>query len=189
MSTFTGAATTEGRAWAARWAKDPASEMAAIVRDHRRAIHAAARATCGDDLAADVVQEVFLRIWQHPERYDPTRGPIRPYLLMLTNATCMDVLRSEQRRRARELRVREHDPMRLEDWDVDPPIDVTERVQSALADLDESHRVVVVASFLDHQPHRLIAVLHQIPEGTVKSRIRHGLLKMRRSLGDLDPAM
>src|SRR5258708_5671557 len=55
-------------------------------------------------LAEEVVQEVFLRLWHHPEKFDPERGSLRSFLLAQTHGRSVDILRSEVSRRQREER-------------------------------------------------------------------------------------
>ena len=56
--------------------------------------------------AEEMVQEVFLRLWEHPERFDRARGSLRSFLLMDTHARCVDRIRADARRRDREERRR-----------------------------------------------------------------------------------
>src|SRR4029079_6492386 len=55
-------------------------------------------------LAEEMVQEIFLRLWEHPDRFDQTRGSLRSFLLMDAHARCVDRIRSDSRRREREER-------------------------------------------------------------------------------------
>ena len=71
---------------------------------HRRST-AARFAFVGDDAAAqDVVQEVFVELWSHPDRYDPASGTLRTYLTVLARHRAVDLIRSELRRAARQER-------------------------------------------------------------------------------------
>src|SRR5580658_6521310 len=76
--------------------------LAEIYRRHAGAVYGLARRLLWDDsVAEEVVQEVFLRLWNQPERYDPDRGSIRSFLLAQTHGRAIDLLRSESSRRQR----------------------------------------------------------------------------------------
>ena len=85
-----------------RWRQEALAET---YRRHAGAVFGLARRLLADDtIAEEIVQEVFLRIWQQPEKFDPERGSLRSYLLALTHGRTVDVLRSETSRRRREER-------------------------------------------------------------------------------------
>ena len=68
-------------------------------------MYGAALRVLGDAAAAqDVVQDVFVELWSHPDRYDPAAGPLRTYLIVLARHRAVDVVRSELRRMARQER-------------------------------------------------------------------------------------
>src|SRR5436305_11271036 len=79
--------------------------LAEAYRRHGGAVFALARRLLVDQaLAEEVTQEVFLRLWQQPDRFDPERGSLRSYLLAQTHGRAVDLLRSETSRRRREER-------------------------------------------------------------------------------------
>ena len=79
--------------------------LAEVYRRHAGAVFGLARRLLSErTLAEEVVQEVFLRLWNDPERYDPSRGTLRSYLLAQTHGRSVDLLRSEGARRSREER-------------------------------------------------------------------------------------
>jgi RNA polymerase sigma factor (sigma-70 family) len=70
-----------------------------------RAVYGAALRVVGDGASAqDVVQDVFVELWSHPDRYDPAAGPLRTYLIVLARHRAVDLVRSELRRIARQER-------------------------------------------------------------------------------------
>jgi len=76
--------------------------LAEVYRRHAGAVFGLARRLLSErTLAEEVVQEVFLRLWNDPERYDPSRGTLRSYLLAQTHGRAVDLRRSEGARRAR----------------------------------------------------------------------------------------
>src|SRR3954454_20931980 len=85
-----------------RWRNDALAE---VYRRHAGAVFALARRVLSDSAAAEeVVQEVFLRIWNAPEKFDSDRGSLRSYLLAQCHGRAVDLLRSETSRRRREER-------------------------------------------------------------------------------------
>ena len=70
-----------------------------------RAVFGAALRVVGDGASAqDVVQDVFVELWSHPDRYDPAAGALRTYLIVLARHRAVDLVRSELRRIARQER-------------------------------------------------------------------------------------
>src|SRR3954451_19172523 len=76
--------------------RDPAVFRATYIRHHARVRRAAMRVLLDADLADDVTQEVFLRLWRAPERFDPTRGELVTYLCLQAHSRALDRWRSEQ---------------------------------------------------------------------------------------------
>jgi RNA polymerase sigma-70 factor, ECF subfamily len=151
---------------------------------HAPAVHGLARRLLGDaNLAEEVVQEVFLRLWNNPEKYDPHRGSLRSYLLSQCHGRSIDLLRAETARRRREARdaVRAVRPgYDLEREVVD--LTVAEDLNGVMSRLADNERRAIELAYLGGHTYREVAVLLGEPEGTVKSRIRAGLRKMRDQL-------
>ncbi len=165
---------------------DLTAALTDTFRANRQAIYGLARRICGDDAAADVTQEVFLRVWKRPDLFDADRGSMRQYLLTLTRGVSIDHLRREVARRARDLRqiLTETNPSGDSSQGILDGESAT-RVMSALGELTHSERDAIVAAFYDDMTYREVASRLGIPEGTAKSRIRLGLRKLRGELRDL----
>jgi RNA polymerase sigma-70 factor, ECF subfamily len=135
--------------------------------------------------AEDVTQEVFLRLWNQPDRFDPARGSLRSFLLAQAHGRAVDAVRSWSSRRAREAR----DAMRTaeasydmqhEVWD----LAVADQVAQAMGQLPEGERRAIELAYFDGRTYREVAQMLDQPEGTVKSRIRNGMRRLRAVLAD-----
>jgi RNA polymerase sigma-70 factor (ECF subfamily) len=158
--------------------------LAEVYRRHGGAVYGLARRVLNNPTEAeDVTQEVFLRLWNQPDRFDSSRGSLRSFLLAQSHARAVDAIRSLNSRRAREARdshrtaTAEYD-MQHEVWD----LALADQVANALGGLpDEERRVIELAYYEGHTYVEVAELLGQ-PEGTVKSRIRNGMRRMRASL-------
>jgi RNA polymerase sigma-70 factor (ECF subfamily) len=161
--------------------------LAEAYRRHAGAVFGLSRRLLADGtLAEEIVQEVFLRLWNQPERFDPDRGSLRSFLLAQTHGRAVDLLRSESARRARE----EREATRTAEAGYDLELEVidltvAERVKEAIAALADGERRAIELAYLGGHTYREVADLLDEPEGTVKSRIRAGLKKMRQELVDV----
>jgi RNA polymerase sigma-70 factor (ECF subfamily) len=145
----------------------------------RRVLHSASE-------AEDVTQEIFLRLWNQPERFDATRGTLRGFLLTQSHARSVDLIRSLNAQRRRE----ENDASRTaragydiqhEAWD----LMLSEEVKRALAELPFEEREAIELAYFEGHTYVKVAEILNEPEGTVKSRIRNGMRRMRGTLVEL----
>jgi RNA polymerase sigma-70 factor, ECF subfamily len=158
--------------------------LAECYRRHGGAVFALARRVLTDQqMAEEVTQEVFLKLWDAPDRFDPERGTLRSWLLAQAHGKAVDVVRSETSRRRRE----DTDARRTaaggydvehEVWD----LAVADRVRSAVDTLPEDEKRSIALAYFGGHTYREVAGILGQPEGTVKSRIRSGLKRMRSEL-------
>jgi RNA polymerase sigma-70 factor (ECF subfamily) len=158
--------------------------LAEAYRRHAGAVYALARRVLWDAaLAEEVVQEIFLRLWSAPERFDPERGSLRSFLLAQTHGKAVDLLRSETSRRRREQG--EAAATAAAGYDVEHEafdLAVAGQVRDALGSLPETQRRAIELAYFGGHSYREVARLLGQPEGTVKSRIRAGLGQLHRQL-------
>jgi RNA polymerase sigma-70 factor (ECF subfamily) len=160
--------------------------LAEVYRRHGPNCFALARRVLVDrTLAEEVVQEIFVRLWNAPERFDPTRGSLRSFLVAQAHGRSVDLLRAETARRRREAR----DAMQRSEPAVDLEREIIdlnegETIREALAALPEGERVAIELAYFGGHTYREVAARLEQPEGTVKSRIRSGLLRLRAALVD-----
>lgn len=135
----------------------------------------------------EVAQEALLDIWRTAPRFDPLRGSARSWCATIAHARAVDRVRSSERRRARENAVSTPEPN---------PGDVVaeeatsrleaERVRRALTELSPRQRESVELAYFGGHTHTEIAGILAVPLGTVKTRIRNGLGRLRHIVGDHD---
>lgn len=164
----------------ARWEEDALAE---IYRRYASALLGLARRLLIDvRLAEDVVQEVFVRFWNRPERFDPDRGSLRGFLAAETHGRAVDLLRSEEARRRRERRDAMQAPVAATIEHEIVETSVAERVRQAVAELPEAERTALDLAYFGGLTYREVAVRLGEPEGTVKSRIRKALSRLEKEL-------
>jgi RNA polymerase sigma-70 factor (ECF subfamily) len=173
----------------ARW-HEPA--MAEAYRRHGGAVHALARRLLRHQPSAEeITQEVFLDLWQHPEKFDAQRGTLRSFLLARTHGKSVDLIRSEESRKAREERTSRQTA--TAGYDVEHQVFdlvVADQVKESMAELPEDMRQPIELAYFGGHTYREVAVILHAAEGTVKSRIRMGLTRLRASLAErgVEPA-
>ena len=139
-------------------------------------------------LAEEIVQEAFLAVWRHPDRYDRARGSVRAWVLGTVHHRAVDLVRREQaqRRRAEDsagTRAVLEDPADEVATAVDRPRE-RERVRRALDELPPDQADVIRMMYFDGLTQTRIAERTGLPLGTVKSRTLLGMRRLRGLLED-----
>lgn len=158
-------------------------------REHAAAVFGLARRLVGDrSLAEEVTQEVFLRLWRRPERYDPSRGGLLSFLLADCHGRSIDVIRSESARRRRDDRAGHSGGLHAVTDVADDVCETTvhDLVALLLETLPDPEREAISIAYSGHVTYQQVAVILDMPEGTVKGRIRSGLRRMRSQMAELD---
>lgn len=164
-----------------RWHQEALAE---VYRRHAGSAYALARRLLRNAaLAEEVVQELFIRLWDKPERFDPSRGSLRAFLLSDTHGRALDLIRSEDSRRRREEREAQLVPVDSRDLEAEVwALVSSETVRDSLSRLSEHERRAIELAYFDGQTYQEVAQTLGEPEGTVKSRIRSGLKRLRTDL-------
>ncbi|NNE94557.1 MAG: ECF RNA polymerase sigma factor SigK [Acidimicrobiales bacterium] len=134
--------------------------------------------------AEEIAQEVFVEIWRLAPRYDANRGSVKSWIATVAHRRAVDRVRAEQSHRDRNDVVgrqleRDHDSVSELVLD---RLDRT-RVLNALDILTQDQRAAVELAYFGGHTYREVAALLDTAEGTVKGRIRDGLIKLRDHLG------
>jgi RNA polymerase sigma-70 factor (ECF subfamily) len=156
----------------------------------------ALRVVADPGIAQDVAQEVFLRVWRHPALFDVTRGRFVNWLMSVARNRAVDEVRSRGRRRLREITPAPGADDPADPQAVDPQLAAqlsAERdiVRKALDTLPEEQRVAIELAYFGGMTQQEISSVLDTPLGTVKTRVRLAMKKLRVSLepeADRDPA-
>jgi RNA polymerase sigma-70 factor, ECF subfamily len=131
----------------------------------------------------EVMQEVLLEVWRSAARFDASAGSANAWIMMLAHRRAVDRVRSEERAAARELRatvaVIEYDEVS----DAALATLEQERVRRCLGGLTDLQRESVTLAYYGGYSYREVAQLLGVAVGTVKTRMRDGLIRLRDCLG------
>lgn len=170
---------------AARLAAGDDRALADVFDQLAPSVYGGALRVLGNGTAAqDVVQDVFVELWSHPERYDPAAGSLRTYLIVLARHRAVDLIRSEFRRLARQERTYRLTPEPAPAGVGDELLaaETAGLVRAAVRLLPASQRQVVELVYFEGLTCREVASAVGIPEGTAKSRLRLALARLEALL-------
>lgn len=139
--------------------------------------------------AEEVTQEVYVEAWRFASRFDPTQGSPAAWLNTIAHRKAVDRVRSSERSVKRDQRHFEADvaPMVADTSELVVAADERQRVRTALDRLSEAQRTAVRLAYFEGRSHREVAELLEIPLGTVKTRIRDAMKRLRQHLEEVAP--
>jgi RNA polymerase sigma-70 factor (ECF subfamily) len=165
-----------------------------IYDEHRRGVHATAYRVLGSSAAAqDVVQDVFLRVWRNPGKFDAKRGELGSYLRLMARSRAVDLWRESQASGRAEDKLKVVVAQDAPRPDAQPDhlaLAAADRsvVRAALSRLPGPQREALVLAYWGGLTADQIAARAGVPLGTAKSRIRLGLARLRSELQPLRAA-
>ena len=177
-----------------RMASGDGTALADLYDRHGRSVYGLAARILGDPAEAeDLTQDVFTLAWKNAARYDPARGAVAAWLLVTTRTRAIDRIRA---RRSRPQGGTDDDGRKMANIpDGSPSVDVivatsqdAARVRVALADLPVDQRDALEQAYFQGLSHSEIADRTGIPLGTIKTRIRSGLQRLREAMASESPA-
>jgi RNA polymerase sigma-70 factor (ECF subfamily) len=133
----------------------------------------------------EVTQEIFVEIWRNSKRYDPNKGSALTWILTMAHRRAVDRIRASQSSRDRDTRIGIRDLDREYD-SVSESVEISvehERVGKALSRLTELQRQAVTLAYYGGYSHSEVAAMLSVPIGTVKTRLRDGMIRLRDELG------
>jgi RNA polymerase sigma-70 factor (ECF subfamily) len=149
---------------------------------HAAAVYGLALRITGDQgVSEDIAQEVFVELWRRPERYDPQRTRLRSWLCMIARRRAIDWLRRRGTQDHYAHMLAEPATTGGVEDDV-VTASVAKQVRTAVEELPEQHRQVIVLAYYNGLTYREVAKVLDIPEGTAKSRLRSGLRRIAETL-------
>ena len=167
----------------ASFTEDCADAYGELYRRHMDSVMSAARGVLRNSTdSEDVAMEVFIQLWMAPERFDPSRGSVVGFLRMSAKRRSIDLIRSLSAQKRRE--VREFYEVAAPTADADAKLIARERadlLRQRLATLPDIEREAIEIAFYKGMTYTAVAIHLGLPEGTVKTRIRNGLRRMKVS--------
>lgn len=180
--------TTEDQTLLHKIARQDAAALAVLYDRYGRLLFSVAFHMVGDKaLAEEIMLDVFRRVWEKAASYRADRASVRTWLTSMTRNRAIDMLRRESVRPERdsvswdELLVEPHAANRSPETAVSQRIEM-EKVHAALAKLPPEQQNVLAMAYFRGYSHSQIANQLELPIGTVKTRIRLGMQKLRQML-------
>jgi RNA polymerase sigma-70 factor (ECF subfamily) len=136
--------------------------------------------------AEEVTQEVFLEVWQTAPRFDPARGRAASWITTITHRRAVDRVRASQSSHDRDLRIgiRDFDEVQPGvEADVETSLEY-QRAREAMSRLTDRQREVLELAYFGGLTQTEIADRLNVPVGTIKTRTRDALIRLRGLLGE-----
>lgn len=159
---------------------------AALITLHEQyanLVYSVAFRVLNDQMAAEeVTQDTFMRLWHRVEAYDPAKGSFVTWLLTITRRLSIDAYRKRQRDPMQNSVTMDGNPERWEYiFGTDENADLRRTLAAVLRDLPDEQRQAIELAYFYGMTHRQIADVLNQPLGTIKTRIRLGMQKLRQA--------
>jgi RNA polymerase sigma factor (sigma-70 family) len=162
--------------------------LADVYDDYGALVYGLARSVSHDEqIARDVTQDVFVHLWEFPDRVDLARGSLKSYLAVIAHRRAVDAVRRSERRTRTEERMRSQRASAAAASDTQvltesARIWQSERLAALVDDLPREQGEALRLAYFEGRTYREVAVQLGIPEGTAKSRLRLALTRLREQL-------
>lgn len=173
---------TEGNLVSQLKARDKAA-LSYLYDKYGSALYGSAmRVIQNEEITKEVVQDIFLKIWDKIDQYDAQKGRLFTWMLNLTRNAAIDKIRSKEIKRSAKT-----DPMESSVYTIDQqnsteiPVDGI-GVKELITDLDQEQQFVINKVYFEGFSHSELSNEYDIPLGTVKSRLRSALKHLRRKV-------
>ena len=180
----TGAAAEDGQ-WLVRVARGDADALGALYDRYGRVVFGVLYQMLGSpEIAEEVAQDAFHAVWRRAHTYRADRGSVRVWLLAIARNAAIDWRRTKGKRQEREAEIDEAVAL-VEETALEDRVITTlgaERVRAAVAALPAEQREVLSLAFWSGLSQSEIATRTSVPLGTVKTRVRLGMAKLRERL-------
>lgn len=154
--------------------------MARLYDRYSSVVYSVALRVLGETAAAeDVLQEIFMQLWRNPSAFDASRGNLAPWLAVIARNRSLDVLRKRKPQTEIEETTVSVEPDLAADAD---RARVTEKVRSTLKQMPAAQRSALEMAYFEGYSHSEISQKTGEPLGTIKTRIRTGLMLLRKAV-------
>jgi RNA polymerase sigma factor (sigma-70 family) len=130
-----------------------------------------------EDIAQDVLQESFVKIWKNSKKYDSSKAKLFTWLYRIAYNTAIDKVRSLKNKNTNEVQIETSSVYRITSNELNQ--DVLD-IQKHLSSLDEKYQIVLNALFFEGMTQQEASEELDIPLGTIKSRLKIGLRELKK---------
>jgi RNA polymerase sigma factor (sigma-70 family) len=167
-------------------ARDESALRELIDRYGSIVLGVARRIVAEPSYAEEVAQDAFVALWRRPGSFDPARGSLQSFLVGIARNKAVDLVRREESMRRRTEDLMAEAATGPATTTMDRVHDVTD-IQRAMSLLPEVQRQAISLAYFGGRTYREVAAELDIPEGTAKTRLRDGLLRLRQAMsGGMD---
>lgn len=130
-----------------------------------------------DDVAQDVLQETFVKIWRYSKKYDASKAKLFTWLYRIAYNTAIDKVRSLKSKNGKEVQIETSSVYKITSNELNQ--DVLD-IKKHLNTLDEKYQIVINALFFEGMTQQEASEELEIPLGTIKSRLKIGLRELKK---------